>query len=89
MNCHFRAAVFTNLGRDHLDYHGTTENYFAAKLRLFTELLPKSHAAEPVAIVNGDDPYGRRVLEAVSGRKVSFGLGADCDVHPESWSAEV
>jgi UDP-N-acetylmuramoyl-L-alanyl-D-glutamate--2,6-diaminopimelate ligase len=84
----FRAAVFTNLGRDHLDYHGTTENYFAAKLRLFTELLPKG-PADPVAIVSGDDPYGRRVIEAVKGRKVSFGLGADCDVRAENWSAGI
>ncbi len=37
--CNFRACVFTNLGRDHLDYHGTIENYFAAKLRLFTEIV--------------------------------------------------
>jgi UDP-N-acetylmuramoyl-L-alanyl-D-glutamate--2,6-diaminopimelate ligase len=84
----FRAALFTNLGRDHLDYHGTAENYFAAKLRLFTELLPKGRA-EPIAIVNGDDPHGQRVLDAVKGHKVSFGLGRDCNVRAESWSADV
>jgi UDP-N-acetylmuramoyl-L-alanyl-D-glutamate--2,6-diaminopimelate ligase len=86
---HFRAAVFTNLGRDHLDYHGTTEKYFAAKLRLFSELLPKSRVAETVAVVNGDDPFGQRVLKAVSGRKVSFGLDMSLDVHVESWSAGI
>jgi len=85
----FRACLFTNLGRDHLDYHGTIENYFAAKLRLFTELLPKSGAAETVAIVNGDDPFGQRVLAAVSGRKLSFGLDHGLDVYPESWSAGI
>ena len=37
--CHFDAAVFTNLTQDHLDYHGTIENYYNAKKRLFTELL--------------------------------------------------
>lgn len=37
------AAAFTNLGRDHLDYHTDTEAYFAAKMRLFTELLAKGH----------------------------------------------
>jgi UDP-N-acetylmuramoyl-L-alanyl-D-glutamate--2,6-diaminopimelate ligase len=83
----FRACVFTNLGRDHLDYHGTIENYFAAKLRLFTELLPKSSHAEPVAIVRGDDPYGHRVLEAVHGRKLSFGLDENLDVHPAGFDA--
>ena len=86
---HFRVALFTNLGRDHLDYHGTTENYFAAKLRLFTELLPRSRAAEPIAIVNGDDSFGQRILAVVSGRKVSFGLGADLDVQAESWTAGI
>ncbi len=78
----FRAALFTNLGRDHLDYHGTMENYFAAKLRLFTEILPRSADQEPFAVVRGDDPYGRRVLAATRVRKVSFGLDRALDVHP-------
>jgi len=82
----FRACVFTNLGRDHLDYHGTLEEYFGAKLRLFTELLPRSSHAQPVAIVRGDDPWGRRVLEAVRGSRLSFGLAPDLDVHPASYS---
>jgi UDP-N-acetylmuramoyl-L-alanyl-D-glutamate--2,6-diaminopimelate ligase len=47
------AAGFTNLGRDHLDYHGTTEAYAAAKLRLFDTLLP----ADAPAVVNADGPY--------------------------------
>jgi len=78
----FKACVFTNLGRDHLDYHLTQERYFAAKLRLFTELLPRSASSEPVAIVRGDDSYGVRVLEAVTVRKLSFGMTDDLDVHP-------
>jgi UDP-N-acetylmuramoyl-L-alanyl-D-glutamate--2,6-diaminopimelate ligase len=85
----FRACLFTNLGRDHLDYHGDTDNYFAAKLRLFTELLPKSSRADYVAVARGDDPYGSRVLDAVSGRKLSFGLDRALDVHPESYRASV
>lgn len=80
----FRAALFTNLSRDHLDYHSTTEAYFEAKLRLFSELLPKSQA-EPVAIVNGDDSYGQRVLDAVPGRKLSFGIG--CQNHVRAVNA--
>ncbi len=81
----FSACIFTNLGRDHLDYHGTIENYFAAKLRLFTEILPKSTHREPIAIVSGDDPYGRRILDATDNskiRKISFGLDQSLDVHP-------
>ena len=47
------AAGFTNLGRDHLDYHSTTEAYAAAKLRLFDTLLPR----DAPAIINADGPY--------------------------------
>ena len=49
---HFSAAVFTNLSRDHLDYHHTMENYAAAKKRLFTELDSRHH------IIDADDPVG-------------------------------
>jgi UDP-N-acetylmuramoyl-L-alanyl-D-glutamate--2,6-diaminopimelate ligase len=85
----FRACVFTNLGRDHLDYHGTIENYFAAKLRLFTEILPRSTHPDAVAVVRGDDSFGQRVLDAVGGRKLSFGFGRDLDVHPTSFKAGI
>lgn len=51
---HFEVAVFTNLTQDHLDFHGTMEEYFLAKRKLF-ETGPKT------AIVNVDDPYGRRL----------------------------
>jgi len=85
----FRACLFTNLGRDHLDYHGTIENYFAAKLRLFAEILPRSRRSDAVAIVRGDDPYGQRILNAVSGRKVSFGFEAGLDAHPIEYAASL
>ncbi|MGH8011140.1 MAG: UDP-N-acetylmuramoyl-L-alanyl-D-glutamate--2,6-diaminopimelate ligase [Candidatus Binataceae bacterium] len=83
----FRAGIFTNLGRDHLDYHSSMEDYFQAKLRLFTELLARSAHTEPWAVVRGDDPYGQRVLDAVRGRKFSFGLAPGFDVYPERFSA--
>ena len=51
----FAAAIFTNLTQDHLDFHPTMEDYFAAKRRLFTELRPRA------AIINIDDAYGRRL----------------------------
>jgi UDP-N-acetylmuramoyl-L-alanyl-D-glutamate--2,6-diaminopimelate ligase len=51
----FAAAIFTNLTQDHLDFHPTMEDYFAAKRRLFTELTPRA------AVVNIDDPYGQRL----------------------------
>jgi UDP-N-acetylmuramoyl-L-alanyl-D-glutamate--2,6-diaminopimelate ligase len=56
------AAAFTNLGRDHLDYHPTIEAYLAAKLRLFTQVLPR----EGVAVVNADSAHAALVIDAAS-----------------------
>jgi UDP-N-acetylmuramoyl-L-alanyl-D-glutamate--2,6-diaminopimelate ligase len=62
----FQAGIFTNLTRDHLDYHHTMENYFAAKVSLFANL---DRAVNPgVAVVNADDPYGQRLIEMLQGR---------------------
>jgi UDP-N-acetylmuramoyl-L-alanyl-D-glutamate--2,6-diaminopimelate ligase len=55
------AAGFTNLGRDHLDYHGTTEAYAAAKMRLFDTLLPSGAPA----VVNADGPYADVFMEGI------------------------
>ncbi len=58
------AAAFTNLGRDHMDYHPTVEDYLAAKLRLFTELL---RPGQP-AVINTDGAYSERVVDAAVAR---------------------
>ena len=60
-NVHFDIAVFTNLSRDHLDFHGDMENYGNTKKRLFTELLTNSDKHNKVAIINLDDPWGERI----------------------------
>jgi UDP-N-acetylmuramoyl-L-alanyl-D-glutamate--2,6-diaminopimelate ligase len=78
----FSACLFTNLGRDHLDYHGSVDEYFEAKLRLFAELLAVTERPHPVAVALADDPYGRRVLESVKCRKMSFSLEPGADVYP-------
>jgi len=62
--CDFTGAVFTMLGRDHLDHHGDVETYFASKAKLFTELLPASAVRGPWAVINRDDPHGRRLLRS-------------------------
>jgi UDP-N-acetylmuramoyl-L-alanyl-D-glutamate--2,6-diaminopimelate ligase len=72
----FAAGVFTNLTRDHLDFHGGMEEYFLAKHRLF-ELLP---AGAP-AIVNLDDPYGARLKRELPGA-LTFGFEPRADVAP-------
>jgi UDP-N-acetylmuramoyl-L-alanyl-D-glutamate--2,6-diaminopimelate ligase len=66
----FEAAVFTNLGSDHLDYHQTRERYAAAKRRLFTYLRPGSPA-----LINTDDPYGRTLIGTLNGNPVlTYGI---------------
>jgi UDP-N-acetylmuramoyl-L-alanyl-D-glutamate--2,6-diaminopimelate ligase len=58
------AAAFTNFSRDHLDYHGTMEDYFEAKMRLFEELLPPGSPA----VIWTDDPKSEEVIERCSAR---------------------
>ncbi|HVK61344.1 MAG TPA: UDP-N-acetylmuramoyl-L-alanyl-D-glutamate--2,6-diaminopimelate ligase [Bdellovibrionales bacterium] len=57
----FDVAVFTNLSRDHLDYHTDMEDYFDAKNKLFRDLLSNSKKPKPTAVINADDEYGRRI----------------------------
>jgi UDP-N-acetylmuramoyl-L-alanyl-D-glutamate--2,6-diaminopimelate ligase len=70
--CHFAAAVFTNLTREHMDYHKTFEDYFAAKLRLFEGT---GAGAPDTAVLNLDDEYGKR-LAGLSKNAVTYGLNS-------------
>ena len=70
----FAGAAFTNLTGDHLDYHGTMENYAAAKAKLFASL----HASA-VAVVNAADKWSARMVENCSGRVLRFGFGKNAD----------
>ncbi len=83
---HFGAAVFTNLTRDHLDYHKTLDAYFAVKTRLFTG---DTGTAPKVSIVNLDDPYGEKLTAHIGAhvpgsRVVTFGESASAQVHAEN-----
>src|SRR5438270_5237179 len=87
----FDVAVFTNLTQDHLDYHGTMENYFEAKAKLFDPLPQQEKKKKSVAVINIDDRYGRKLIEKIAspsrrpgaaGSKVSiltFGTGLKAD----------
>ncbi|HVL63677.1 MAG TPA: UDP-N-acetylmuramoyl-L-alanyl-D-glutamate--2,6-diaminopimelate ligase [Actinomycetota bacterium] len=75
---HFAAAGFTNLTQDHLDFHASMEDYFAAKRSLF---LPGRTAR---AAINVDDPYGRRLYDEADLPKVSFGVAPDAGVRAEN-----
>ena len=67
----FRVGVFTNLTQDHLDYHGTMDEYFRAKKILFDMLAP-----DAVAVTNADDPYGRAIVDGTRARVMTYGIGA-------------
>jgi UDP-N-acetylmuramoyl-L-alanyl-D-glutamate--2,6-diaminopimelate ligase len=75
----FDVAVFTNLTQDHLDFHGTFDEYRRAKRRLF-ELLRHSPKPRRTAVVNADDPAGRAMVEGLSLDVLRFGLGDGADV---------
>ena len=83
-------AVFTNLTQDHLDYHGTMENYFDAKAKLFDRLAAQQKKKKPVAIVNIDDRYARQLIKRI-GKKVSvvtFGVGLNADFRASNYRME-
>ncbi len=83
-DCEFALGIFTNLSQDHLDYHQTMENYFQAKLRFFREILPAEGKRRPgKMIVNGDDPWGQRILKETNRSKLTFGLQHGSDVRAE------
>lgn len=71
----FDAAIFTNLSRDHLDYHGTMEAYAQAKKRFFSELNPR------LQILNADDPIGREWLAELPN---AIAVSCDVDFQPKS-----
>lgn len=71
----FRAAVFTNLTQDHLDYHKTMENYYQAKKLLFEKC--------DTAICNIDDPYGQRLYNEITCEKFSYGISGSADYYAD------
>src|SRR5213595_722130 len=86
----WNVAVFTNLTQDHLDFHGTMENYFEAKAKLFTQLGAQQKKRTPVAVVNIDDRYGEQLLQRI-GKKVAvitYGMGVRADFRASNYRVE-
>ncbi len=83
----FDAAIFTNLTGDHLDYHKTMEAYYQAKKLLFTEHLK----ASGTAVINIDDPYGRRLAKELAGKTkiVSIGEAAEAELRISDMKIEL
>jgi len=77
--CQFDCALFTNLTRDHLDYHKTVDAYADAKMRLFTEVLPASPKAKG-AVVNADDPMSARIVRGCPLPTLRFSLREEADL---------
>jgi UDP-N-acetylmuramoyl-L-alanyl-D-glutamate--2,6-diaminopimelate ligase len=75
--CYFRVAAFTNLTQDHLDFHRTMEDYFRAKLQLFTGLGP-----DAAAVVNTDDVRAAEIIGRTKARVLTFGMTAPADIRP-------
>jgi UDP-N-acetylmuramoyl-L-alanyl-D-glutamate--2,6-diaminopimelate ligase len=79
----FDVGVFTNLTRDHLDFHKSLENYFEAKKRLFVEYPAASNKAF-AAVVNTDDPAGVDIAAAVHGPVITIGVKNPADITAEN-----
>jgi UDP-N-acetylmuramoyl-L-alanyl-D-glutamate--2,6-diaminopimelate ligase len=86
--CHFAVGVFTNLGRDHLDFHGTVERYFAAKAALFEPGLTER------GVVNVDDVHGKLLFDSATIPMTGFGMDEISDLvvtptsHSYTWRGE-
>jgi UDP-N-acetylmuramoyl-L-alanyl-D-glutamate--2,6-diaminopimelate ligase len=76
--CSFETCVFTNLSRDHFDYHRTEEAYFAAKARLFQDFPARWH------VLNVDDPYGHALQRSSQARLLTYGLQSEAMLKPSA-----
>lgn len=77
----FDAAVFSNLTQDHLDYHGTLENYMAVKASWFKDIAAFPLGKKPVAVINTDDAHGNDLAAALQDKMpvIRYGFGVHCD----------
>jgi UDP-N-acetylmuramoyl-L-alanyl-D-glutamate--2,6-diaminopimelate ligase len=79
-HCRFGTAIYTNLTREHLDYHGTMERYYQAKAHLF-QLLRQSPRG--CAVINTDDRWGRHLYQSLNGYRASFGRREEAEYRIE------
>ncbi|MBW1996588.1 MAG: UDP-N-acetylmuramoyl-L-alanyl-D-glutamate--2,6-diaminopimelate ligase [Deltaproteobacteria bacterium] len=82
-DCPFKVAVFTNISRDHLDYHRDMEDYFRAKSILFERLGPGRPDDPNHAVINLDDPRGQMLMDVTGARTITYGLSGRSDVRVE------
>jgi UDP-N-acetylmuramoyl-L-alanyl-D-glutamate--2,6-diaminopimelate ligase len=80
----FTSAIFTNLTQDHLDYHGTMNDYFKAKAKLFMNLK-----AGAFAVINNDDSYARKLKGLTRAKTVSYAIENDADVRAKNIKMDI
>ncbi|HUN54514.1 MAG TPA: UDP-N-acetylmuramoyl-L-alanyl-D-glutamate--2,6-diaminopimelate ligase [Smithella sp.] len=89
-DCDFDMGIFTNLTRDHLDYHLTMENYFQAKKRFFAEILPRSRKVHSQKmVINNDDQWGQRILQEVNLPALTYGIEGDCVIMAKNYEVSL
>ncbi len=77
----FDIAVFTNLTRDHLDFHKTMSDYFKSKSKLFSLYLPLSRKNRLFAVINNDSPYGRKIeINDERIKRITYGIEDESDI---------
>jgi len=74
----FQSAIFTNLSREHLDWHGNMENYAAAKRKLF-EKVYDNMGKDGIAVINSNDKWSEKIIEGLPLKRVSYGIGKQSD----------
>lgn len=76
----FDVVMFSNLSRDHLDYHKSMDDYFLAKAKLFSSRMLKDNH-DCMAVINIDDPYGQKLIPMVEGRRIyTYGRSSQADL---------
>ena len=83
-NVEMNLALFTNLTIDHLDFHGTMENYFHSKLKLFTNLKE-----DALAIINADDGWSSKIIERIKSSHVTYGIDNKADLKVTNYSLHI
>lgn len=83
IGCEYDVAVFTNLTQDHLDFHRDMEDYFLAKLRLFTGLAAGEQKPSKRAIINVDDPWSERIRKATAVPLWTYGIKGAAELRAE------
>ncbi len=89
-SCRFDMGIYTNLSRDHLDYHKDMETYWRCKKKLFVDYLPQgSKASRATAIINWDDKRGKELTPDIPVKYLRTGFSKDCDIRGKNVHVDI